>query len=83
MPDESREHAVQCAESRFEDLVVGPSRQLLSRAPGVEADQDRGAGRLTRNLAATPMGLRKILTHTFPLDEWRSAPSPTREAVAP
>lgn len=49
--------------------------------PGNE--QESGAGRLTRNLAATPMGLRKILTHTFPLDEWRSAPSPTREAVAP
>jgi hypothetical protein len=29
------------------------------------------------------MGLRKILTYTFPLDEWRSARSPAREAVAP
>ena len=54
---------------------------------GVEPEpgnaQEADAGRLTRNLAATPMGLRKILMHTFPLDEWWSAPSPAREAVAP
>ncbi|MCH2411536.1 MAG: hypothetical protein MK189_01000 [Acidimicrobiales bacterium] len=49
--------------------------------PGNE--QESGAGRLTRNLATTPMGLRKILTYTFPLDEWRSVRSPAREAVAP
>ena len=52
-------------------------------------EQESGAGRLTRNLAATPMGLREIdgpslpgggrvdlraiLMYTFPLDEWRSA----------
>ena len=35
--------------------------------PGNE--QESGAGRLTRNLAATPMGLRKILTHTFPMEQ--------------
>ncbi len=49
--------------------------------PGNE--QESGAGRLTRNLATTPMGLRKILTYTFPLDEWRSVRSPAKEAVAP
>ena len=49
--------------------------------PGNE--QESGAGRLTRNLAAALMGLRKILTYTFPLDEWRSVRSPAREAVAP